>query len=124
MTRVAHTPYGAETTSPYWFTVGKFSYMTYVVQHPRSALTGHEGYAGYVGPFSTWKQPALAAWVELQYPVGDAKHKVLSSPMVTIDSIGETGKIEYHWLYRSGDTHGGETAAAIVTTEGTADKYV
>jgi len=51
MTRVAHTPVGAETTSPYWFTVGKFNYMTYVVQHPRSDVTGYDGWVGYVGPF-------------------------------------------------------------------------
>jgi len=123
MTRVAHTPVGAETTSPYWYTVGNFNYMAYVVQHPRSDVTGYEAHTGYVGPFPRFARPA-ASWVELQYPMGDAKHKVLSSPMVTIDSIGETGKIEYHWLYRSGDTHGEETAAAIVTKAGTADRYV
>ena len=34
MTRVASTPYGSETTSPYWYTVGNWSYMSFVVQHP------------------------------------------------------------------------------------------
>ena len=34
MTRIASTPYGSETTSPYWHTLGDYSYMTYVVQHP------------------------------------------------------------------------------------------
>jgi hypothetical protein len=51
MTRVASTPDGAETTSPYWYTVGDWSYMAYIVQHPRSSVTGYEGYIGYVGPF-------------------------------------------------------------------------
>ena len=34
MTRVASTPYGSETTSPYWHTLGDYNYMTFVVQHP------------------------------------------------------------------------------------------
>ena len=34
LTRIASTPYGSETTSPYWYRVGDFNYMTYVVQHP------------------------------------------------------------------------------------------
>ena len=34
MTRIASTPYGSETTSPYWFTIGDFDYMSYVIQHP------------------------------------------------------------------------------------------
>ena len=34
LTRVASTPYGSETTSPYWYTVGDWNYMSFVVQHP------------------------------------------------------------------------------------------
>ena len=34
MTRVGATPWGSETTSPYWYTVGNWSYMGFVVQHP------------------------------------------------------------------------------------------
>jgi hypothetical protein len=34
MTRVAATPWGSETTAPYWHTVGNWSYMGFVVQHP------------------------------------------------------------------------------------------
>ena len=51
LTRVASTPVGAETTSPYWYSIGDWSYMAYIVQHPSSPVTGHEGYIGYVGPF-------------------------------------------------------------------------
>lgn len=51
MTRIASTPTGAETTGPYWYTIGDYSYMSYVVQHPRSDVTGRDGYVGYVGPF-------------------------------------------------------------------------
>ena len=105
MTRIAHTPYGAETTSPYWFTIGKFNYMAYIVQHPKSDVSGYEAHIGYVGPFPRQAHP-LATWSELPYPVGISKHKILASPMVTLDEIGETGQIEYHWLYRSGDAIG------------------
>ena len=34
LTRVASTPYGSETTSPYWYTVGDWHYMTLIAQHP------------------------------------------------------------------------------------------
>ena len=32
--RIAATPLGSETTSPYWYTIGEWSYMMFVVQHP------------------------------------------------------------------------------------------
>ena len=62
MTRIATTPYGAETTSPYWYPNLKngHSYITLVVQHPYgesdkekvsdSASSGEEGWVGYLGP--------------------------------------------------------------------------
>ena len=34
MTRIGSTPYGSETTSPYWYTIGDWQYMAFVVQHP------------------------------------------------------------------------------------------
>ncbi len=34
MTRIGSSPYGSETTSPYWYTIGDWQYMTFVVQHP------------------------------------------------------------------------------------------
>ena len=34
LTRVASVPTGAETTSPYWFTVGDWSYISMVAQTP------------------------------------------------------------------------------------------
>jgi hypothetical protein len=51
MTRIAQTPVGAETTGPYWYSIGDYSYMSFIVQHPRSDVTGIDGYVGYVGPF-------------------------------------------------------------------------
>ncbi|KAJ1480395.1 hypothetical protein T484DRAFT_1901167 [Baffinella frigidus] len=65
LTRIFSTPYGSETTSPYWFpnVGGKFSYITAVVQHPygesdtdkvtEAKATGLAGYVGYLGPFKT-----------------------------------------------------------------------
>jgi len=35
MVRIASTPYGSETTSPYWYTnVNGYGYMTLTTQHP------------------------------------------------------------------------------------------
>ena len=39
--RIAATPLGSETTSPYWYTIGEWSYMMFVVQHPYGADTIH-----------------------------------------------------------------------------------
>jgi len=39
MTRVASVPMGSETTSPYWYTIGDWQYMTLVAQHPYGAGT-------------------------------------------------------------------------------------
>ncbi len=39
--RIAATSMGSETTSPYWYTIGNWMYMTYVVQHPYGAGTIH-----------------------------------------------------------------------------------
>jgi hypothetical protein len=41
LTRIAATPMGSETTSPYWYTIGNWSYMTFVVQHPYEVNTFH-----------------------------------------------------------------------------------
>jgi secreted PhoX family phosphatase len=58
--RIFSTPYGAETTSPYWYPdLGGFGYLTAVVQHPfgeTDQLQPHDpldeaAYVGYLGPF-------------------------------------------------------------------------
>jgi hypothetical protein len=41
LTRIASTPMGSETTSPYWYTIGDWSYMMFVVQHPYEVNTFH-----------------------------------------------------------------------------------
>ncbi len=65
ITRVLSTPYGSETTSPYWYAnIGGFGYLMAVAQHPYGesdqdkliADSGDErAYTGYVGPFPILK---------------------------------------------------------------------
>ena len=60
LTRIQTTPYGSETTSPYWYPeINGWAYMASTIQHPygesdRDQSTGPDderGYVGYVGPF-------------------------------------------------------------------------
>lgn len=60
LTRIQTTPYGSETTSPYWYpNINGFAYLTSVVQHPYGESDGDQdtgngenrGYTGYIGPF-------------------------------------------------------------------------
>lgn len=60
LTRIQTTPYGSETTSPYWYpNINGWGYLTSVVQHPYGESdsdkdTGsgeNRAYTGYVGPF-------------------------------------------------------------------------
>lgn len=65
LTRILTTPYGSETTSPYWYPdVNGFGYLTAVAQHPYGESdqdklipgSGDErAYTGYVGPFPRLK---------------------------------------------------------------------
>jgi hypothetical protein len=63
LTRIQTTPYGSETTSPYWFpNVNGFGYMSSVVQHPYGESdsgeaddpTDFNAYVGYIGSFPTF----------------------------------------------------------------------
>jgi hypothetical protein len=60
LTRIATTPYGSETTSPYFYrNVNGFSYMMTVVQHPfgesdQDQLKDAEEGRGYTGYFGPW----------------------------------------------------------------------
>ena len=60
LTRIQTTPYGSETTSPYWYpNINGFAYLMSVVQHPYGESdmdqdttgTEHRAYTGYIGPF-------------------------------------------------------------------------
>jgi len=124
LTRVASTPVGAETTSPYWYSIGDWSYMAYIVQHPSSPVTGDAGYIGYVGPFPRkaglgWHRPD-AYWEEMSYPapsvqVGGSEdllpmgeeHDVRTSAVVNLkrQDMGDVN-IGYTTLYRTGDLLG------------------
>jgi uncharacterized protein len=62
--RIATTPFGSETTSPFWHTnVNGYGYVTMVTQHPfgesdsdkAASAADFESYVGYIGPF-----PALS----------------------------------------------------------------
>jgi len=60
LSRLQTTPYGSETTSPYWYpNINGWAYLTSVVQHPYGESDGDKdtgtgesrAYTGYVGPF-------------------------------------------------------------------------
>jgi uncharacterized protein len=60
LTRIQTTPYGSETTSPYFYpNINGWAYLMSVVQHPfgesdQTKATGSDvkrGYTGYIGPF-------------------------------------------------------------------------
>lgn len=69
LTRIVSTPYGSETTSPYWYDINGFGYLSLVTQHPfGETSSGDVDYAlaadadetqkqssvGVVGPFKNW----------------------------------------------------------------------
>ena len=65
LTRIQTTPYGAETTSPYWYpNINGWAYLTSVVQHPYGESDSDKdtgagearAYTGYIGPFPAVKQ--------------------------------------------------------------------
>jgi hypothetical protein len=61
LTRIQTTPYGSETTSPYFYpNVGGFGYLMSVIQHPYGESDTNEvspgseerrAYTGFIGPF-------------------------------------------------------------------------
>lgn len=60
LSRIQTTPYGSETTSPYWYpNINGWAYLTSVIQHPYGESDGDKdtgtgesrAYTGYVGPF-------------------------------------------------------------------------
>jgi len=64
LTRIQTTPYGSETTSPYYYpNINGFGYLMSVVQHPfgesdKDKLQNpdeNKAYTGYVGPFPVIK---------------------------------------------------------------------
>ncbi len=65
LTRIQTTPYGSETTSPYWYPdINGFGYLISVVQHPYGESDQDKlqnprqkaAYTGYIGPFPSLKK--------------------------------------------------------------------
>jgi uncharacterized protein len=63
--RIATTPFGSETTSPFWHTnINGYGYVTMVTQHPfgesdagkAAGAADFESYVGYIGPFPALSQ--------------------------------------------------------------------
>lgn len=108
LTRVASVPTGAETTSPYWFTVGDWSYISMVAQHPDDM----DAYVGYIGPFPRkrgmhWTSPRTT-WKQIAYPVGNDQTFVRSTSSVTIDNGVGDHVVGYDLLHSSGDSFNGK----------------
>jgi len=64
ITRILTTPYGSETTSPYWYpNIGGNGYLTTVIQHPfgesdqekKDSASDIESWIGVVGPFPAFE---------------------------------------------------------------------
>ncbi|TLP39167.1 alkaline phosphatase PhoX [Arcobacter arenosus] len=64
ITRILTSPYGSETTSPFWYpNIGGNAYMTTVIQHPfgesdkdkKDSAADTESWIGVVGPFPAFK---------------------------------------------------------------------
>lgn len=62
LTRILTTPYGSETTSPYWYpNINGWAYLRTTIQHPYGESDGDQlmdpaearAYDGFVGPFPT-----------------------------------------------------------------------
>jgi secreted PhoX family phosphatase len=65
LTRIQTTPYGSETTSPYFYPdINGYAYLKSVIQHPYGESdedklddpTAARGYTGYIGPFPAMTQ--------------------------------------------------------------------
>jgi secreted PhoX family phosphatase len=65
LTRIQTTPYGSETTSPYFYpNIGGYGYMMSVIQHPYGESDSDQledsaeasAYTGYIGPFPDMKR--------------------------------------------------------------------
>ena len=69
LTRIVTTPYGSETTSPYWYDINGFGYLSLVTQHPFGETSSgdvdfnlealatdaqKQSSVGVVGPFKSW----------------------------------------------------------------------
>ncbi|CAE8641096.1 unnamed protein product [Polarella glacialis] len=98
MTRIASTPHGSETTSPYWRkNIGGFSYLSFIVQHPcgtsdehmatAAGSSGTDGWVGYVGPFKAEvAATAIKATSEMAATTTKAKSEVAAASISAIST--------------------------------------
>jgi len=136
MTRIETTPYGSETTSPYYYpNINGWAYIMSVIQHPYGEsdtdklidASDASAYVGYIGPIPAMDdQVAPAAEVDppiafenIPVPVTDAdKRKVGASSYAAIDGVRYP--IDYYTLMRSGDDIAGQTFGQIYDQNGDA----
>jgi hypothetical protein len=126
LTRIFTTPYGSETTSPFYYrnlNGSGFDYMTAVVQHPydesdtdktetgnTAADSDMRAYAGYIGPFphiaeQTASSTDYADFTALKLAETDAEmREAKSSPSVKVN--GTSHDISFVTMFRSGDQVG------------------
>jgi len=69
LTRIAATPMGSETTSPYWYTIGNWSYMMFVIQHPYEADSVHGADHPQWTMIAPTNPDGRAAWVGAVGPI-------------------------------------------------------
>ena len=142
LSRIQTTPYGSETTSPYFYpSINGWSYVMSVIQHPFGESDQDQlvdpaeanAYVGYLGPL-----PALGAEVpgsvdndrglsgaqplsfaSAAVPVLDEdKAKVWASPSVSVDGSGR--EIGFHTILRSGDELDGQVYGLLYDVNGAA----
>jgi len=134
LTRIETTPYGSETTSPYYYAnINGWAYLMSVIQHPYGEsdqdkladASDAAAYVGYVGPIPAMDpatEPAEMVEAPVRFenipvPVTDAeKREVNASSYVKID--GTTSAIGYNTITRSGDLIGGQMFGLIYDQNG------
>jgi len=134
LTRIETTPYGSETTSPYYHAnINGWAYIMSVIQHPYGESDSDKlvdasdanAYVGYIGPIPAMDeatQPAAMvtpaiAFENIPVPVTDEeKREVVTSSYVNIDGV--SSDIGYNTIFRSGDVVGGNTFGQIYDEDG------
>jgi len=140
LSRIQTTPYGSETTSPYFYpSINGHGYVISVIQHPFGESDSDEladsaeanAYVGYIGPF-----PALGdevpdtvdntrgmsgtealSFAKTAVPVTDEdKAKVWASPSVSVD--GQGNEIGFQAILRSGESLGGNIFGQLFDING------
>ncbi|KAK9805169.1 hypothetical protein WJX72_003295 [[Myrmecia] bisecta] len=139
-TRIFATPYGAETTSAYWYpNINGHAYILAVTQHPYGEgginatkmvdYPGSTGLAAHIGYFGPLEPSALTAtgsasnntlpeiqFEQLPVPYTDAlKHKVQGS-MTAV--IGGCEVVNYQAIMRTGDKFGGSVFGRLLNAKG------